>query len=232
MTWSGLCCHITEPEGEKGRAGVSQFSSRMDLEPESGVASESDAAGQGNRRPSGRLVEEQAGGSRTTIWALVIGGLGVVVAVVALVIALTANSTTTDNAKITKAVRTEAGQQISGVRADLHKNVTAATVVLKRLQHSSLSAHRAAAALRRDVNSAKNGALNNGARISANKETIANLQTNIVHVEANVANLQRTVGSVSTAVKHLTTSSKSQARQQRVLTGRLNALEKTVNALP
>ncbi len=177
-------------------------------------------------------MAEEAGGKRTIIWALVIGALGVVVGVVALVIAISANSTTNDNAKITKAVRVEEGQQIGGVRADLQKNVAAATVVLKRLQHSSSRAHRADAALRRDVNTAKNGVLRNGERISANKETIASLQTTLVHVQANVANLQRTVGSLSTTVKNLTTSSAAQAQQQRVLTRRLNALQRTVNALP
>jgi uncharacterized protein YlxW (UPF0749 family) len=170
-------------------------------------------------------MAEQAGGKRTIIWALVIGGLGVVVAIVALVIAISANSTTNDNAKITKAVRTEEGRQIGGVRADLQKNVTAATVVLKRLQHSSSSAHRTDAALRRDANTAKNGVLRNGAGISANKATI-------VRVQANVANLQTTIRSLSTTVKNLTTSLTSQARQQRVLTRHLNALQKTVNALP
>jgi hypothetical protein len=177
-------------------------------------------------------MAEEAGGKRTIIWALVIGALGVVVGVVALVIAISANSTTNDNAKITKAVRVEEGQQIGGVRADLQRNVAAATVVLKRLQHSSSRAHRADAALRRDVNTAKNGVLRNGERISANKETIASLQTTLVHVQANVANLQRTVGSLSTTVKNLTTSSAAQAQQQRVLTRRLNALQRTVNALP
>lgn len=161
-----------------------------------------------------------------------IGALGVVVGVVALVIVISANSTTNDNAKITKAVRVEEGQQIGGVRADLQKNVAAATVVLKRLQHSSSRAHRADAALRRDVNTAKNGVLRNGERISANKETIASPQTTLVHVQANIANLQRTVGSLSTTVKNLTTSSAAQAQQQRVLTRRLNALQRTVNALP
>jgi uncharacterized protein YlxW (UPF0749 family) len=177
-------------------------------------------------------MAEQAGSKRTTIWALVIGALAVVVAVVALVIAISANSTTNDNAKITKAVRAEEGRQIGGVRADLQKNVVAATVVLKRLQHSSSRAHRADAALRRDVNTAKSGVLKNGAGISANRATIASLQATIVHVQANVTNLQTTVGSLSTTVKKLTASSTSQARQERVLTRRLNALQKTVNALP
>jgi uncharacterized protein YlxW (UPF0749 family) len=177
-------------------------------------------------------MAEQAGGKRTIIWALVVGALGVVVAIVALVVAISANSTTNDQKKITKAVRAEEGQQIGGVRADLQKNVAAATVVLKRLQHDSSRAHRADAALRRDVNTAKNGVLRNGARINANKETIATLQTTIVHVQANVANLQTSVAALSTTVKHLTTASTSQAQQQRLLTRRLNALQKTVNALP
>ncbi len=147
------------------------------------------------------MEEEQAGSKRTVIWALVIGGLGVVVAIVALVIALSANTTTNDNAKITKAVRAEENQQIGGVRADLQKNVAAATLVLKRLQHSSSKAHRADAKLKRDVNNARNGVLRNGAKISANKETIATVQTSIVHVQANINDLQRSVASLNRTVK-------------------------------
>jgi hypothetical protein len=177
-------------------------------------------------------MEEQAGNKRTIIWALVIGGLGVVVGVVALVIALSANTTTNDQAKITKAVRVEETAQIGGVRADLQKNVTAATAVLTRLQRSSSRAHRADAKLQRDVSTAKNGVLKNGARISANRETTANLQTTIVHVQANITDLQRSVQSLNTTVKNLTASSTSQAQQLRVLTRRLNALQKTVNNLP
>jgi hypothetical protein len=177
-------------------------------------------------------MAEQAGGKRMIIWALVIGGLGVVVAVVALVIALTANTTTNDNAKITKAVRAGESRQIGGVRADLQKNVVAATAVLRRLQHSSRQAHRADAALGHDVKSAKNGVLKNGAKISANQETIANLQTNIVHIQANVTNLQRSVGRLNGTVKGLTVSSTLQAQQLQLLSHRLTALQKTVNNLP
>ena len=120
----------------------------------------------------------------------------------------------------------------AGVRADLQKNVTAATAVLTRLQRSSARAHRTDAKLKRDVNNAKNGTLKNGARISANRETIATLQTSIVHVQANIANLQRSVGSLDRTVKNLTVSSTSQAQQLRLLSRRLNALQKTVNNLP
>jgi chromosome segregation ATPase len=177
-------------------------------------------------------MEEQAGSKRTIIWALVIGALGVVVAVVALVIALSANTSTNDNAKITKAVRAEQTRQIGGVRADLQKNVAAATAVLTHLQRSSSRAHRADAKLRRDVSNARNGVLKNGAKISANKETIATLQTSIVHVQANIANLQRSVGSLNRTVKNLSVSSSSQDLQLQLLSHRLNALQKTVNNLP
>ena len=178
------------------------------------------------------MEEEQAGGKRTIIWALVIGGLGVVVGVVALVIALSANTTTNDNAKITKAVRAEESQQIGGVRADLQKNVAAATAVLGHLQRSSARAHRQDAKLKRDVNNARNGVLRNGARINANKGTIATLQTTIVHVQANINDLQKSVASLNRTVNDLSTSSTAQAQQLRVLTRHLNALQKTVNNLP
>jgi hypothetical protein len=178
------------------------------------------------------MEEERASGKRTTIWALVIGGLGVVVAIVALVIALSANTTTNDQAKITKAVRAQESQQIGGVRADLQKNVTAATAVLRRLQRNSARAHRADAALGHDVKDAKNGVLKNGAQISANKATIADVQTDVVHLRANVSNLQSSVGSLNTSVKELTTASTAQAQQLRAITRHLNGLQKEVNNLP
>jgi chromosome segregation ATPase len=175
---------------------------------------------------------EGAGGKRTIIWALVIGALGVVVGIVALVIAISANHTTNDNAKITRAVRVAQTRQIGGVRTDLQKNVAAATLVLKRLQHDSTRAHRADAKLGRDVNAAKNGVLKNGEKINANKASIANVQSNVVHVQANVAQLQNSVGTLNTTVKTLTDTQTAQAREQRNLTRRLNNLRKTVNNLP
>jgi hypothetical protein len=63
-------------------------------------------------------MREQEGGDRRILWALLIGGAGVVVAIVALVIVISANSATNDDAKIAKAVRTEENRQIGGVLSD------------------------------------------------------------------------------------------------------------------
>lgn len=161
---------------------------------------------------------EQAGGDRRTLWALLIGGAGVVVAIVALVIAISANSATNDDAKIAKAVMTEENRQIGGVRANLRKDVAAATLILKRLQDSSSNARRADAALRHDAVTAQNGVNNNRARISA--------------TQTSIANVQKTVGNLNGKIRGLTGSTASQAREQQALTQRLKALQKEVASLP
>jgi peptidoglycan hydrolase CwlO-like protein len=163
-------------------------------------------------------MREQEGGDRRILWALLIGGAGVVVAIVALVIAISANSATNDDAKIAKAVRTEENRQIGGVRADLGKDVAAATLILRRLQDSSSKARRADAALRHDAVTAQKGVTNNRARIRAAQTSIANVQT--------------TVGNLNAKIRGLTGSMASQAREQRSLTQRLKALQKKVASLP
>src|ERR1700744_5018018 len=98
-------------------------------------------------------MAEQSGGNRTTMWALIIGGIGVVVAIVALIIAITANHRSNDNKKIAAAVQAAESRQIHGVQADLQKNVAAATAVLKHLQRDSTTAHRNDSHLKRDIES-------------------------------------------------------------------------------
>src|SRR6201999_552053 len=78
---------------------------------------------QASRDDVAGVAADRTGAGRTTTWALVVGACGVVVAIVALVIAISANHTTNDNAKIAKAVRTAESRQITGVRADLQRNV-------------------------------------------------------------------------------------------------------------
>jgi chromosome segregation ATPase len=170
-------------------------------------------------------MAEETGGNRTIIWALVVGGVGVVVAIVALVIAISANHTTNDNAKITKAVRVAEARQISGVRADLQKNVTAATAILRRLQHQSSRAHRADSVLRRDVSFTKNGVTVNRSQITANRSAIS-------AANANIARLQTSVGGLHADVKALTASVASQKTAQQALARRVRRLQSTVNALP
>ena len=163
-------------------------------------------------------MPEQAGGDRRIMWALVIGGLGVVVAIVALAIAISAKSATNDDAKIAKAVKAEESRQIGGVRADLQKNVASATLILQRLQGSSSNAHRADAALRRDAAAAQTGVTNNRARISAAQTSIANLQTMVANLNTKIAGLMNSIA--------------SQKQEQQSLTHRVDALQKTVAALP
>lgn len=161
-------------------------------------------------------MPEQAAGNRVSTWALVVGGLGVVVGVVALVIALTANHSTNDTAKIARAVKLEETRQIGAVRGDLQRNVAEAKGILRRLGDSATRARRADAALRRDANATKSGVANNRANIAAAQTDIARLQT-------SVANLNNKVSDLTTAVN-------TQNRQQKALTKRVSALEQKAAA--
>jgi chromosome segregation ATPase len=173
----------------------------------------------------GTVAAERPGANRTVIWALAVGACGVVVAIVALVIAISANSTTNDDAKIARTVRIDETRQIHGVRADLQRNVAAATAVLTRLQHSSSKAHRADAALRRDIGATKSG-------ITSNKSQIAVNRSRIDSADANISRLQTTVGGLSADVKSLTRAVAAQKQAQQALDRRVKRLQHTVAALP
>jgi chromosome segregation ATPase len=171
-----------------------------------------------NQQTSEESMQEQAGRDRKTMWALIIGGLGVVVAIVALVVAISATSQTDDNAKIVAAVRAEANNQIGGVRAELQKNVTAATVVLKQLQGGSTQAARARDALRQEVN--------------ANKTAVAGNQASIKALQTNVATLNTAVKALTTSVATLTKNQDTLTTNQNSLQSEVKALQKQVAALP
>jgi len=163
-------------------------------------------------------MQEQPGQDRKTMWALIIGGLGVVVAIVALVVAISATSATDDNAKIVAAVKHEANEQIGGVRAELEKNVTAATVVLRQLQSGSAQAGRARDALTREAN--------------ANKNAVATNQADIKALQTSVASLNTEVKALTKSVTVLTTNQDTLTRNQKSLQTEVKDLEKTVAALP
>ena len=163
-------------------------------------------------------MQDQSGQDRKTMWALIIGGLGVVVAIVALVVAISATSSTNDNAKIVTAVKQEANEQVGGVRADLQKNVAAATVVLKQLQSGSAQAARARDALRRESN--------------ANKNAVATNQADIKALQTSVATLNTEVKALTKSVTVLTTNQDTLTRNLKSLQSEVKDLEKTVAALP
>jgi chromosome segregation ATPase len=134
------------------------------------------------------------------------------------VVAISATSQTDDNAKIVSAVRAEANDQIGGVRAELQKNVTSATVVLKQLQAGSTQAARARDALRQEVN--------------ANKTAVASNQASIKALQTNVATLNTEVKALTTSVATLTKNQDTLTTNQNSLQTEVKALQKTVAALP
>jgi chromosome segregation ATPase len=161
--------------------------------------------------------QPQPARDRTTLWALIIGGIGVVVAIVALVIAISAMNATNDDQQIAKAVRQEANEQISGVRAELQKNVSAATVVLTKLQAGSAQADRARTELSREANANRSGVASNQAAIKA--------------VQANLAALTTKIDGLATSVTTLTTNQATLTGNQATFTKEVTALQKEVAAL-
>jgi chromosome segregation ATPase len=178
-------------------------------------------------------MAEQSGenGNRTNLWALIAGGLGIVLGIVALVVAITSNSTNNDHTKIEKAVQVAEARQISGVQSNLHRNVAAATVLLKRLQQDSGRAHRADSALRRDVRNTKHGVLHNASKISANSAAISANSSKITAVQANVSSLQNTTGNLNADIRSLRTALNAQQKQQQAMARHIKSLQSTVNFL-
>ena len=171
----------------------------------------------------------ESNGNRTTMWALIAGGIAVVVAIVALVIAITANHSTDDTKKIARAVQAAEDRQINGVRGDLQKNVAAATLVLKHLQRDSRPAHRTDGGLKRDIARTHQA-------INSNRFSIKNNKSEIATNTANISSLQSSVGSLNADIKNLTKTvdnqqAANQAAQQ-ALNQHLKRLQRTVNSLP
>jgi chromosome segregation ATPase len=179
-------------------------------------------------------MAEQSGqnGNRANLWALIAGGLGIVLGIVALVVAITTNHSSNDNAKIEKAVQVAEARQISGVQSNLHRNVAAATAVLKHLQRDSARAHHADAALKHDVKLTKTGVVRNQQGISANKSQIAVNGSKISSVAADVSNLQNTTGGLNADIRGLRNTIATQQKQQQAMARHIKSLQNEVNNLP
>lgn len=124
---------------------------------------------------------------RRIVWALSLGGIGVAVAIAALLLAVSAKNATNTDATVAKAVRVEAAREIGGIRMELRRNVTTATTVLRRLQLSQARAKRTRAALAKEANANKAGVAGNAAAIETLQGQVATLQDQVATLNDEVA---------------------------------------------
>jgi hypothetical protein len=142
---------------------------------------------------------------RRSLWLAIAGGVGIVIAIVALIVAISAKNATSSDARITAQVNRDARLAVAGVHSQLQHDVASATAVLRQLEAGSTAASRTDNKLLRDVNQNKSSA-------ASNRGSIDKLQASINTLTAEV---QKTNGTVT----------KLSANQQ-ALTKRVDALEK------
>jgi chromosome segregation ATPase len=142
---------------------------------------------------------------RKTLWLAIAGGVGIAIGIVALVIAISAQNATTNDAKITAQVNRDARLAVAGIHSQLQQDVASATAVLRQLQAGSTAASRTDGKLLRDVNQNKSGVAGNSASIGK--------------MQASINTLNGEVGKLNSTVTNLGAS-------EQALTKRVNALEK------
>jgi chromosome segregation ATPase len=143
---------------------------------------------------------------RRALWLAIAGAIGLVVAIVALIIAISAKNASVSDAKVTAEVKRDAGLAVAGVHAQIQRDVASANTVLHQLEAGSRAAARTRDALLRDVKQ-------NRAGLAASNATIAKMQ-----VEINT---------LGTEVKKLTATVNTLNANQQALTKKVNALSNT-----
>jgi chromosome segregation ATPase len=143
---------------------------------------------------------------RRSLWLAIAGGVGIVIAIVALIVAISAKNATNNDAKITAQVNQDARLAVSGVHTQLQHDVASATAVLRQLEAGSTAASRTDSKLLRDVSQNKSSA-------ASNRSSIQKMQASI---NALTTELHKLNGTVTTL-----------GANQRALTTRVDALEKT-----
>lgn len=139
----------------------------------------------------------EAGGDRRFWWLAIAGGVGIVIAVVALIIAISAQNATNNDAKVTAQVKEDARLAVAGVHNQLRHDVTSATNVLRQLQAGSSAAARVRDELIRDVN-------HNKSAVATNRVSIEKLQASINTLTAQVHQLNGTVTKLGASQQALT----------------------------
>jgi chromosome segregation ATPase len=131
------------------------------------------------------------------MWLAIAGGVGIVIGIVALIIAISAKNATNNDAKVTAAVNRAARLAVVGLHNQLQHDVASATTVLRQLQASGAAAAKTRQDLLRDIN-------RNKTALAISAGTITKLQTSVNTVTAEVRKLQTTVTNLGNAQQELT----------------------------
>ncbi len=142
---------------------------------------------------------------RRSIWLAIAAGVGIVIAIVALVLAVSAKNATSNNAKVTAQVKQDARLAVAGIHTQLQHDVASATTVLRQLQAASADASRTRAGLLRDISQ-------NRAAVASNRGSIQKIQASLTTLTAKVHKLNPTVTNLRAS--------------EQALTKRVDALEK------
>jgi chromosome segregation ATPase len=135
-------------------------------------------------------MEDSSGNSK---WFWLLGGVALIVAVVGLLLAISAKNSTVD----TNQVVNEATAQLKGELSGLGGALKAG----KELQNrETAQAARDRARIKRAVAAAVNGAKSRIGRLSAE---VANLKSEAAKTQTNVANLQKSEANLANAQKNL-----------------------------
>jgi chromosome segregation ATPase len=146
---------------------------------------------QGTTTPRDRKVD------RKSLWLAIAGGLGIIIGVVALIIAISAKNASENDAQVTARVNRDAQLAVAGIHNQLQQDIASATTVLRQLQVSSTAASQARSALQNGINQTKSG-------IASNRTSITSMQAQINTVTAEVHRLSTTVSKLSTNLTALT----------------------------
>ncbi len=139
----------------------------------------------------------EAGVDRKLLWLAIAGGAGIIIGIVALIIAISANNATQSNAKLTAQVNQAAQHAVVGIHDQLQHDVASATTVLRALQASEAAANREHDQLRQDVNVNKSA-------VAVNRASIAKIETSITALTSEVHQLSEKVTKLSTNQQALT----------------------------
>lgn len=158
-----------------------------------GGSVEKDSAGAG----VGGGANEAGGVDRRTLWLAIAGAAALIIAIVALILAVSAKNATNTDAKVTSAVNGAARLAVTGLHTQLQHDVASATAVLRALQASGAAAARTRAGLLRDIN-------HNKAALALSNGTVGKLQTSVNSVTAQMRKLDTTVTDLGSAQRTLT----------------------------
>jgi len=162
---------------------------------------------------------------RRNMLLAIIGVAGMVIGIVALIIAIAANNASQSDAKVTAQVHQEAQVALAGVRNELRRDAASAAALVQHLQVESNQATRARRNLLAGVEQNKAGVATNRSGVATNRSGVATNRASISDLASTVTTLNGDVQTLSRSVDNLKTS-------QDDLGNRVSALEQASGTTP